>query len=61
MSGEKSGKRFLVKKEEIKMSEYTGCTDFSDLEKAYSIKKNKKKSKKSQDTEKVTKRVKKKK
>jgi|TARA_Y100000296_G_scaffold33042_1_gene38251 hypothetical protein len=43
------------------MSEYTGCTDFSDLEKAYSIKKNKKKSKKSQDTEKVTKRVKKKK
>jgi len=47
MSGEKSGKRFLNQKKEIKMSEYSGCDDFSDLEKAYGIKKkNKKKIKK---------------
>ena len=39
MSGEKSGKRFLNQKKEIKMSEYSGCDDFSDLEKAYGIKK----------------------
>jgi hypothetical protein len=61
MSGEISGKKFLNQRKEIKMSEFSGCTDFSDLEKAYGIKKNKKEAKKLQDTEKVTKTVKKKK
>ena len=35
MSGEKSTKRFLDQKKEIKMSEFSGCTDFESLMKSY--------------------------